>query len=240
MALLDILYRDDDLVAINKPDALLVHRTRFAADGLAALQILRDQIGCTVYPVHRLDRATSGVLLFALNPDAASCLGKAFAGREVHKVYRAVVRGRAPDQGEIDHPVVDADEGIPREARTRFRCLETLMLDAEVEGRPAIYSLVEVVPETGRRHQIRRHLKHIHHPIVGDTMYGRGAHNRFFRERFGVYRLLLHARSLTVPHPATGAPLHIEVDETEERAWRLFREQTRGSWTSLSGAASEV
>ncbi len=230
MALLDIIYRDEHLVAINKPDALLVHRTRRAGDVLAALQILRDQIGRSVYPAHRLDRATSGVLLFALDPASASRLCALFAERRVRKTYRAVVRGRAPDEGVIDHPVVDEEERIPREALSRFKCLEVLTLDGEVEGRPAVYSLVEVEPETGRRHQIRRHLKHINHPIIGDTQYGRGAHNRYFRAQFEIYRLLLHARALTLPHPVTGEGLHLEVHETEERAWRRFREQTASRW----------
>ncbi len=230
MALLDIIYRDDCLVAINKPDGLLVHRNRHVPQGLAALQILREQIGRSVYPVHRLDRATSGVLVFALDAVMANRLCDAFAARRVHKRYRAVVRGHTAPTGEIDHPVVDEEDGVPRAARSRYRLLETLTLDAEIEDRPAVYSLVEVEPETGRRHQIRRHLKHINHPIIGDTAYGRGAHNRYFRERFGVHRLLLHARSLTIPHPASGARLHLEVDETEERVWRLFREQSAAGW----------
>ncbi len=232
MALLDILYRDDHLVAINKPDALLVHRTRIAGDTLAALQILRDQINRSVYPVHRLDRATSGVLLFALRSEVASRLCRAFEERTIHKRYRAVVRGFPAPEGIIDHPVVDAETGIARPSRTRFRRLETLRLGAVVEGRAAQYSLLEIEPETGRRHQIRRHLKHLGHPIIGDTTYGRGEHNRFFRQQFGVHRLLLHARSVELTHPVTDAPLRIEVDETEERSWRLFREQTQDVWVS--------
>ncbi len=230
MALLDVIYRDDHLVAINKPDALLVHRTRLSGDRMAVLQILRDQMNRTLYPVHRLDRATSGVLLFALDSETASQLGNAFAERQVHKTYRAIVRGQPPLHGDIDHPIMDPDDPVPRPARSSFACLETLRLDQEIEGRQATYSLVEVRPETGRRHQIRRHLKHIHHPIIGDTTYGRGPHNRFFREQFGLYRLLLHARSLELIHPHTGQPLRIEVSETEERSWRLFREKTNGQW----------
>lgn len=232
MALLDILHRDEHIVAINKPDALLVHRTRLAGDTVAALQLLRDQINCTVYPVHRLDRATSGVLLFALDSEVAARLTAAFTERRIRKWYRAIVRGVTPEQGEIDHAVIDPDEPVPREAQSVFRRLEILRLDEEIESRPAHYSLVEVEPLTGRRHQIRRHLKHIHHPIIGDTTYGRGAHNRFFRDRFGVYRLLLHARSIELSHPMTGDPLRIEVDETEERSWRRLREQTADYWST--------
>ncbi len=232
MALLDILYRDEHIVAINKPDALLVHRTRLAGDTVAALQLLRDQINRAVYPAHRLDRATSGVLLFALDAETAARLTTAFTERRVRKRYRAIVRGITPEQGEIDHPIIDPDDPVPREAQSQFKRIETVRLDGEVEGRPAQYSLVEVEPVTGRRHQIRRHLKHIHHPIIGDTTYGRGAHNRFFRDRFGVYRLLLHARSLELAHPITGDPLRIEVDETEERTWRRLRERTAECWST--------
>lgn len=230
MALLDILYRDEDLIAINKPDALLVHRTRLSGERLAALQILRDQINRSVYPVHRLDRATSGVLVFGLTPAAATALSRAFAERRVAKRYRAIVRGQPPLTGVVDHPVADPEDGVPRAARSRFQRLETMRVDVEIEKRPAIYSLVEIEPETGRRHQIRRHMKHIHHPIIGDTQHGRGAHNRYFREHYDVHRLLLHARSLALPHPVTGRWLEIEVDEKEERSWRRFREHTAPLW----------
>jgi tRNA pseudouridine65 synthase len=230
MALLDILYRDEDLIAINKPDALLVHRTRLSGERLAAVQILRDQINRSVYPVHRLDRATSGVLVFGLHPEAAAALGRAFAERLVRKRYRAIVRGRPPQTGVVDHPVADPEDGIPRTAISRYQRLETMRLEVEIEKRPAVYSLIEIEPETGRRHQIRRHLKHIHHPIIGDTQHGRGAHNRYFREHYDVHRLLLHARSLALPHPGTGAWLQIEVDETEERSWRRFRAHTAALW----------
>lgn len=242
MALLDILYRDEHIVAIHKPDALLVHRTRLSGDRLAALQILRDQINRTLYPVHRLDRATSGVLLFALDSGTARLLGAAFTEHQITKTYRAIVRGNAPSSGVIDHPVIDPDDPVPRSALTQFKKLENLSLDEEVDGRPVRYSLLEIQPQTGRRHQIRRHLKHINHPIIGDTVYGRGPQNRFFRDRFGVHRLLLHARALELEHPHTGAPLRIEVEETEERSWRLLREQTAGQWTPCAEqpASSQV
>jgi len=224
---IDILYRDDHLVAVNKPAGLLVHRspidpreTRFA------LQWVRDLLGRRVYPVHRLDRATSGVLLFALSPDAARPLAAAFSDGRMSKRYLAVVRGYLDDEGVIEHPLVDVadrrlspgeSEGVARDAVTRYRRLAAAELPSAV-GRYATsrYSLVAASPVTGRRHQLRRHFKHLFHPVIGDTRYGEGRHNRFFRAEFGCSRLLLHARELTFDHPMTGEKLSLfaPLDET--------------------------
>lgn len=125
----------------------------------------------------------------------------------------------------LNHPVCDSEEMISREARSQYRLLKVKELDAVVENRPAVYSLVEVCPETGRRHQIRKHLKHLGHPLIGDTTYGRGAHNRYFRENFGVYRLLLHARAIEFVHPATKQTLRLEISEISDRSWRRLYEQ---------------
>jgi tRNA pseudouridine65 synthase len=220
---LELLYCDEHLVAINKPSGLLVHRspidrheTRFA------LQVLRDQLGRRVYPVHRLDKPTSGVLLFALDRDIAAPLCRQFEQRQVGKRYLAVVRGYCPAEGQIDHPIRDdpdplagLDRGPPREALTRYRCLATVELPHAVERYPTSrYSLVALSPETGRKHQLRRHLKHIGHPIIGDAKHGKGVHNRFFREHFQAGRLLLTCAELRLRHPVTGAPLllHAALD----------------------------
>lgn len=218
---LAIIYQDDALVAVNKPSGLLVHRspidrheTRFA------LQLVRDQVGRRVYPVHRLDKPTSGVLLFAFSPETARQLVEHFAAGTVAKSYLAVVRGYAPDEGTIDYPLVEEPDKCdypssmpakePQEAVTAFRCLARIEFPSAV-GRYASsrYSLVSVSPRTGRRHQLRRHFKHIFHPIIGDTRYGEGRHNRYFRQEFDSHRLLLHAAELTVPHPVTGAPVEL-------------------------------
>lgn len=216
--LLEILYKDDHLVAINKPSGLLVHRspidpreTRFA------IQQTRDQIGQRVYPAHRLDKPTSGVLLFALDSETAGVLGEQFRNRTVEKTYLAVVRGYAEEQGHIDHALREqldkaagsaADSEAPKEAKeaiTDYRCLLKTELLHPVGRYPTTrYSLVELSPKTGRKHQLRRHMKHIFHPIVGDTTHGDGKHNQFFREHFDCHRLLLHSRSLQVKHPHTG------------------------------------
>ncbi len=220
---LSILYQDDNLVAIHKPSGLLVHRspidkheTRFA------LQMVRDQIGQRVYPLHRLDKPTSGVLLFALSSDIARHMGNHFAQHNIEKRYLAVVRGHAPDAGFIDHALKEewdkmADGKLQTDkpsqlAQTHYRRLATAELPVMIETYPqSRYSLVECKPLTGRKHQIRRHLKHINHPIIGDAKHGRGRHNRFFRDQLNVDRLLLHAASLSFPHPETGHTTHVHA-----------------------------
>ena len=217
MGLLTILFQDRDIVAINKPSALLVHRNRQARDHVFALQLLRDQLGQFVYPVHRLDRATSGVLLFAKSSEIASRLVKSFTDREVSKTYHAVVRGYTAEEGLIDYPLAESSEDTPKEARTRFRLLATSEIDEPIAPHATIrMSLVEAFPETGRMHQLRKHFKHISHPILGDTTYGKGPYNRFLRERYFLNRLLLHAASLTFPHPDTGESVTLNAPTPSE------------------------
>ncbi len=197
---LAIVWQDRWFCAIDKPCGLMVHRSLLADDERFAVQLLRDQLGRRVYPIHRLDRATSGLLLFAFDRDSAAELGRQMMARRVEKRYLAVVRGFLDDEGLIDHPL--GGNGPERAAQTRYRCLARMELPVAV-GRyaSARYSLAEVEPLTGRMHQIRRHFKHIFHPLAGDTTYGEGRHNRLFRERFGCPRLLLHASRLDFDHP---------------------------------------
>jgi tRNA pseudouridine65 synthase len=215
---LTILYRDEHLVVVDKPSGLLVHRTIIAADASRfAVQQVRDQLGQRVYPVHRLDRGASGALMFALDPGTARALAAAFAGERVRKVYLALVRGWPAPAGEIAHalpPVIDpllpAAEPVARPARTRYRRIATIELPHRVDRYPASrYALVCLQPLTGRRHQLRRHLAHISHPIIGDSTYGKGAHNRLFGELYGVRRLLLACVGLVFAHPVTGSELRI-------------------------------
>jgi tRNA pseudouridine65 synthase len=224
MGLLQIIYRDDHLVAIDKPDGLLVHRTRISRDHVFALQLLRDQIGRLVYPVHRLDRPTSGVLVFALSPETAGRLCAEFSSRRVAKRYMAVVRGYAPEAGIVDHPLPDEENGPDRDARTVFRRIAAAEIHVPLPPNPtARVSLVEVEPETGRMHQIRRHFRHASHPVIGDTRHGDGKYNRLFRERYASRRLLLHALSVQFSHPATGATTLISSPLPEDML-RLFGE----------------
>ena len=233
---LEILYQDAYIVAINKPSGLLVHKspidkheTRFA------LQELRNQIGQYIYPVHRLDKPTSGVLLFALSKEIAQMMGEAFRNNEVKKEYIAVVRGYVDDKGVIDHPLKEMldsraqkERGITKEeqeAQTEYECLERVELPYAVSRYPvARYSLVKLLPKSGRKHQLRRHMKHIHHHMIGDTKHGRGEHNRLFREKFECHRLLLHAKQLSFVHPVTQVSLCIDakIDETMQGLFKNF------------------
>lgn len=210
---MQIIYQDNHYIAINKPAGLLVHRspmdrheTRFA------LQILREQIGQRVYPVHRLDKPTSGVLLFALDKSAAHSLITAFAEQRVRKTYLAVVRGYTPASDLIDYPLANEVNrmGQVRMCADRVPAVTEYFRLGRAELPVAVgryttsrYSLIEVRPHTGRRHQIRRHMKHVLHPIVGDVKHGEGRHNRFFRTAFNCHRLLLSAVELSFAHPYT-------------------------------------
>jgi len=217
MGLLKVIYRDEHLVAIDKPEGLLVHRTRISRDHVFALQLLRDQIGAYVYPVHRLDRPTSGVLVFALSPEIAARLCAEFSSRRVAKRYIAVVRGFTDESGVISHPLPEECEGEAQDARTSFRRLAAAELPVPMPPNPtARFSLVEAAPETGRMHQIRRHFRHASHPVIGDTQHGDGKYNRLFRDRYSIRRLLLHALSVEFAHPAGGEALKISAPVPEE------------------------
>ena len=210
---LTILWHDAHAVAVYKPAGWLVHRTGLdAGETRFVVQTLRDQIGQHVYPVHRLDKGTCGVLLLALHSAAARQLSMAFAGHAVRKRYLALVRGWAPDTAEVDHPLRpdDAPPDAPAQsAHTRVQCLARLDWPEAADPRfPSTrVSLAEAWPTTGRRHQVRRHLKHLAHPIIGDATHGKGPLNRWWAERLGQQRLWLHAWQLALPHPVTGAPL---------------------------------
>ncbi|AKS42691.1 pseudouridine synthase [Wenzhouxiangella marina] len=211
----EVLYRDEQLCAIDKPCGLMVHRSSRSTDDRFIMGMLRDQLGQRVWPVHRLDRATSGVLLFALDPDSAGALGEQMMARSVAKRYLAVVRGHIEEAGRIDHPLKAEGKGPEQEAVTEYRRLATMELAIPIGRYPtARYSLVEARPETGRMHQLRRHFKHRFHPIIGDTTYGEGRHNRLFRIEFASHRMLLHASQLSFEHPADGRAMQIDCPPT--------------------------
>ncbi len=230
-----LLYRDPYLAAFHKPAGLLMHPSRIECHARHfAVQWAKEMLNAPVFPAHRLDRATSGVLLFALSTGVARCLAASFQGRSVAKTYLAVVRGYAPPAGRIDHPlkealcrIADADVDPNKAAQaavTDFQCLATVEIPEPVDKYPTSrYSLVAVWPRTGRRHQIRRHLRRLGHPIVGDTNYGQGVHNRFFRRRYGSNRMLLAAVAIALDHPISGrrlsitAPLEGEYQSLIER-----------------------
>lgn len=228
---LRVLYRDERLVAIDKPAGLLVHRTGLdAGETRFAVQMLRRQLGRPVWPLHRLDKGTSGVLLFALDAGTASAVGQSFEdGERLAKTYVAVVRGWPPAEGIIDHPLKrladDARTGREeiQQASTRYRTLERYELPMAQPGRfpTTRCALVELQPLTGRRHQLRRHMKHIAHPIIGDATHGKGPLNRAIGGLLGATRLWLHALRLELADPVSGERLRIEAAPGPEwRAWR--------------------
>lgn len=217
--LFSILFTDDHFIAINKPPGILMHRTRISEDTVFVVQLLRDQLGQRVYPVHRLDRATSGVLIFGKTPEAAGLLGEQVMDKSVGKKYLVVVRGWAPESGTIDYDLDDPDSGRGRlPAVTHFIRLGTSEINEPIGLRykTARFSLVEARLETGRRHQIRKHFAHINHPVIGDKRHGDVKQNTYFREVFGMQRMLLHASELEFQHPFTGEAVHIQAPVDEE------------------------
>lgn len=200
----EILHEDAAIVVVAKPSGLLVHRTEASADEAALLQLARDATGgAHVYPVHRLDRAASGVLVLARSPAFARTLHEQFEDGRADKRYLALVRGAPAEAGVIDHPIPRREDGPRVPAVTEFT--RVAVVNVAMGERRQDYALVEARPKSGRWHQIRRHMKHLGHPLVGDVNYGRGEHNRFCRAEFGLLRLALHAASLGFDHPASGA-----------------------------------
>lgn len=198
------------MLAINKPHDLLVHPSPIARDAeIFALQMLRDQIGQHVYPAHRLDRKTAGVLLFGLSQEMNKELQRLFSDRKVQKTYHAIVRGYCADEGTIDYPLTK-ENGMVQEAFTQYSTLDRAELPVPFGAHATSrYSLVKVLPETGRMHQIRKHFAHILHPIIGDRPHGCNKQNRLFKEKWNMTTMLLHASALSFVHPCTGQPVQI-------------------------------
>lgn len=210
--MLDILFRDDHLIAINKPHGLLVHRSSIAADAEEfALQLLRDQTGLKVNPAHRLDRKTGGVLLFALNKEVEIAMQQQFMENRVKKKYLAIVRGHTPGTENIDYPL-RKENGTLQEAFTGYVTLKRAELDVPFGAHPTSrYSLIEASPQTGRMHQIRKHMSHVFHPIIGDRTHGCNKQNKLFKDKWIMTTMLLHASQLNFTHPVTGNDVHIEA-----------------------------
>jgi tRNA pseudouridine65 synthase len=232
---LPILFQDEHYVAVHKPPGLLMHRSPISRDETFLLQRLRDQIGQRVYPIHRLDRATSGVVVFGLSPGAARALAAELVTRGVIKEYRALARGWVDETGVIEHEVADEEgNNRPQPAVTRYQRLALAEIAVAVDRYPTSrYSLVAVTPETGRRAQIRKHFKHISHHLIGDTTHGSGKHNRFFRERFGIHRLMLSSHRLGFVHPFTDAS--IELVARPEAEWNRVADAFGWSLDALAG-----
>ena len=240
LQMLEIVYQDEFFVAVNKPAGMLVHRSWLDKhETQFVMQTLRDQIGQHVFPLHRLDRPTSGVLIFALSSEVASEVMPMFANHEMEKTYHAIVRGWIEEAGRLDYALkVELDkiadkhasqEKDAQEAITDYVPLAKVEVPISTGKFPTTrYCLMEMKPLTGRKHQLRRHMAHLRHPIVGDTTHGDGKHNKMYREVYDSHRLLLHASKLEFVHPFTNENVVIKagVDETwlklcEEFGWAL-------------------
>ncbi|RTZ15391.1 tRNA pseudouridine(65) synthase TruC [Vibrio aquaticus] len=238
--MLEIIYQDEYFVAVNKPAGMLVHRSWLDKhETQFVMQTLRDQIGQHVFPLHRLDRPTSGVLIFALSSEVASQVMPMFANHEMEKTYHAIVRGWIEESARLDYALkVELDkiadkhasqEKEAQEAITDYWPLAKVEVPHSTGKFPTTrYCLMEMKPLTGRKHQLRRHMAHLRHPIVGDTTHGDGKHNKLYREVYDSHRLLLHASRLEFIHPFTNESLVISAgfDETwqklsEEFGWQL-------------------
>jgi tRNA pseudouridine65 synthase len=205
-----VLHQDPQLIIVDKPSGLLVHRG-WAREPVVAMSLVRDLCGAYVYPVHRLDRGASGVLVMALSPEAARGMQERLQAGAVDKRYLVLVRGVPPDEGIIDHPIPGKEGGERVPASTRYRRL----------GSFEQLSLVEARPAEGRLHQVRRHLKHLGHPVIGDANYGRGDLNRALRARFGLARLALHAVAMAFDHPITGERIAVAAPPPPDLAGPL-------------------
>jgi tRNA pseudouridine65 synthase len=215
--MLEIIFQDEHLVAINKPHGLLVHQSPIARDAEEfALQLLRDQIGQNVWPAHRLDRKTGGLLLFALNKEVNALLQGLFRENKIKKRYLAIVRGFTPDEMEIDYPL-RKENGTMQDAFTKFKTLNKAEIPVAFGNHlSSRYSLIEAAPETGRMHQLRKHFAHIHHPIIGDRPHGCNKQNKLFKETWEMDTMLLHASELEFEHPVTYQQLHFKASFQSE------------------------
>ena len=233
---MNLVYKDPYFFAIDKPEGVFVHPPEASPYPVPrekiALFRLQALFGCSVYPVHRLDAATSGLVLFAFSKSATRELSALFASREIKKTYAAVARGFVDEVGKIDLPLEIKGFETPIDATTHYRRLRTIELPYAIGKRhpTARYSLVEVNPHTGRWHQIRRHFDRIAHPLLGDIEHGDSHHNRFFRDTIGIKGLCLRAKSLEFVHPWTREQVRINADTNQK--WRriecLFDDQTPG------------
>ena len=213
---MQVIFEDPFCLIVNKPSNLLVHHSYYARnieeDSLA--EILRNQ-GITAFPVHRLDRKTSGLILFSKKKEDVSAFQSLFENNLIEKKYKALLRGHLPETGIIDSPVKN-DRGNYKEAETHFTCIKHLELPIPVEPyETSRYSLVEFSPKTGRMHQLRIHANKIAHPIIGDPKYGNRHHNHMFIEKFGIDKLFLHAFSLKFEHPFTHEKMYFDVEVPE-------------------------
>ena len=213
---LKILFEDTYVIAVHKPNNILVHHSAMANNQLeekSMVQLLQDQLGKKYFPVHRLDRKTSGIILYSKKKEFVSKFQKLFMSNVIEKKYIGLVRGFIAESGKIDSPVKGRDANVHKEALTFFKRKQTYEIPIKVGPyENSRYSLVELSPKTGRLHQLRIHMNKISHPLIGDPKYGDRFHNRMFEDHFHNEALFLHAKTLSFTHPFTNNQLHLETD----------------------------
>jgi len=220
-----ILYEDESIVVINKPPGIMVHPTKITEDKQFILPLLINQLEEELFAIHRIDRGTSGALLFGKNKDVVRELSMQFQERKVDKVYMAITRGYAPESEVIDYPIAREPHLPKRKAITHISTIHTHELPFAIGPYPSSrYSVVKAFPETGRRHQIRRHLRHLRYPIIGDRRHGDNKHNKYWREELGIERMLLHAKELAFLHPVSKELMRMEApfDETFQKVFKML------------------
>jgi tRNA pseudouridine65 synthase len=224
---LEIIYKDDYCICVNKPNNLIVHHSyhsRNISDEKSLLQLLETQFGEKYHPIHRLDRKTSGSILLTNNTENVSKFQALFTNKEIQKIYYGIARGHAPKTKVIDSPVKGKDGKLYKEALTHLKTLATITLNIPVKPYDSSrYSLVEMDPKTGRMHQLRAHTLKISHPLIGDAKYGDKNHDLMFETNFGWNNLFLHAGRLSFKHPFTGKELNLKCEFPDN--WNsLFKE----------------
>lgn len=213
---LEIIFEDAYLLCVNKPNNVLVHHahhSRNVADEDSLLQLIEKELKIKVFPIHRLDRKTSGIIMLAKETMYVSKFQELFTNNEIQKTYFGVVRGYSPDSKTIDSPVKGRDANVHKEALTHLKTLDKITLNIPVKPYDSSrYSLVELAPKTGRMHQLRVHSNKVSHPLIGDSKYGDKNHNVMYTAHFNWSNLFLHAHSLKFTHPHSQEELHLIAD----------------------------
>lgn len=217
---LEVIFEDEYIICVNKPNNVLVHHahhSRNVADEDSLLQLIFNHKKIKVYPIHRLDRKTSGAILLAKNKEIVSKFQKLFTINEIQKTYFGVVRGFSPDSKIINSPVKGRDAKVHKEALTYLKTLANIVLNIPVKPYDSSrYSLVELSPKTGRMHQLRVHSNKISHPLIGDPKYGDKNHNLMFENNFDMKNMFLHAGKLEFKHPFTLKSLSLNASFSDD------------------------
>lgn len=229
---LEILFEDEYIVAVNKPNNILIHYSHYARNikDATLIDLLELQFNSRFFPLHRLDRKTSGIIVFAKEKEYIPLFQELFFKDEIEKTYLGIVRGHSPKTGTVESPVKNPDTKVYKEALTNYKTLESVTLDIPVHPYPqSRYSLIELKPKTGRMHQLRIHLNKISHPLVGDYKYGDRFHNRMFENNYDCHNLFLHAYTLQFIHPYSKEEVLIKAKTNKN--WRKIMDQFK--WKNL-------